>query len=311
MSISPNLCFLSAILAAAAQSADMPGWPDPQRNPIVLVNANHDIAAYLRNHPDWFSSGELVLDLAVPRQSDDSAARRESAQIRESLQSKGLAAGTYTSGTTVEPLARIQQWPYDKVPTEWMLHGFAIAGSWPGDSDRKIIDVSDLPTRRALQAGIRRLWQQCDAPIRFVDNAASHSSTGGHQPWQDYCANIREIRLIAESLGCRAVFNVSVHPALLSDTEAKQLIAAVGRGNGILLEDPWSEATRKSPELTHEAQSRYRQLLGQGIAVIVLSTNVPTADLFAWVNSWRQPSDRIYLGWPFFRKPWEAPHGAN
>ncbi|MGO4883543.1 MAG: hypothetical protein ACLP59_22405 [Bryobacteraceae bacterium] len=293
-----------ALFAALASSTYE--WPDPQQNGIVLVNANQDIATYLKNHADYFQKGELVVDLSISNQPDITAAQRERNEIVELLNAHGMSVGTYTSGTTVGPLADTKQWPYEKVPIEWMPKGFASAGAWPGDPDRKILDVTDARTRRGLQDGIRRIWQQCPAPVRFVDNAASHSSTGGKQPWQAYCANIREIRMIGESLDSRLVFNVSLHPAYLSDAEAVQLIDAVGPGNGILLEDPWGEATRKSPDLTRQAQSRYRQLLGRGIVVVMLPVNIPSDTLLDWLATWRKPSDRLYIGWPFWKQPWNG-----
>lgn len=297
---------LVPLLVSSTAGKDAFEWPDPQQSGIVLVNVNHDIANYVRNHSDWFQSGELVLDLSVPNQPDLNAAERERAGIQQLLGAKGMTAGTYTSGTTVEPLASIKLWPYDRVPIEWMPKGFAAADSWPGDPERKIVDVTDRRTRRALQDGIRRLWQQCDAPIRFVDNAASHGSTGGKQPWEAYCANIHEIRLLGESLGSRMVFNVSVHMAMLSDVEAAQLIRAVGPGYGILLEDPWGEATRKSPELTRKAQARYRQFMEAGTAIVMLPVNIPVEALLDWVGTWRKPSDRLYAGWPFWKQPWDG-----
>jgi len=299
------------LIPAAAGSARSASnafvWPDPQTNGIVLVNANQNIASYVRRHPDWFSQGELVLDLSISNRPDDpAAAERERSGIQQLLTSRGMTVGTYISGTTVAPRADIRYLPYDKVPAEWMPEGFAAAGSWPGEPQRKIIDVTDARTRRALHDGIRRLWRQSDACLRFVDNAASHSSTGGKQPWAAQCANIREIRRLGESLGCRLVFNVSVQPALLSDSGAGQLAKAIGRGNGILLEDPWGEATRKSPALTRQAQAFYRRLLDQGIAVIMLPVKISTGTLLGWVGTWRLPTDRLYLGWSFWKQPWDG-----
>lgn len=295
---------MSAAQAAAQTRSGAFVWPDPQKNGIVLVNSNQNIAHYVVKHPDWFPPGELVLDLSLGRQPDPAAADRERAGILRLLLSRGMNVGTYVSGTTVAPKANIGYWPYDKVPVEWMPAGFAPAGIWPGEPERKIIDVTDERTRGALHDGIRRLWQQYEAPIRFVDNAASHRSTGGKQPWPAQCANIREIRLLGESLGCRVVFNVAVHVALLSDAEASQLIDAVGSGNGILLEDPWGIATRNNPELTREARARYRQLLSRRISVIMLPVKISPDTLIHWVDTWRRPSDPLYLGWPFWKQPW-------
>ncbi|HLY16475.1 MAG TPA: hypothetical protein VKR61_04595 [Bryobacteraceae bacterium] len=291
------------VLSCASPQESAFHWPDARKNGIVLVNANQDLAAYVRNHPDWFSEGEAVLDLSVLNRADRKQAERERIQITDLLRSKGMAAGTYTSGTTAEPLANVKLWPFDKVPAEWLPKEFKTVGSWPGAPERKIMNVADPQSRHALQEGIRRIWRDSPAPIRFVDNAASHSSTGGTETWQAYCANIREIRMIGESMGSRLVFNVSVHPALLSDDDASQLVEAVGRGNGILLEDPWGAGIRKSADLTKQQQARYRQLLGERIAIVMLPVNMPPDVLMNWVRTWRQPSDHLYLGWAFFKKP--------
>ena len=290
----------AALLLGALYAQTGFEWPDAQKHATVLVNSNQDIATYVRNHPDWFHAGELALDLTVPN-GDRAEQHRE--EITRQLHDKGMTAGTYTSGTTVEPLADVKLWPYDKVPTEWMPPDFKSVGAWPKEPSRKIIDVADAPTRHALQEGIQRLWRGSPAPIRFVDNAASHSSTGGTQPWSAYCANIREIRAIGESQGSRLVFNVSVHLGLLSDADAEALIGAVGRNNGILLEDPWGAGIRKSASLTKKQEARYRQLLSHGISIVMLPVNMPADALMDWVHKWQQPSDRLYLGWPFFKKP--------
>ncbi len=298
------LLFLAAGKPASPQSAFE--WPDAQKNGIVLVNTNQYIPTYIRNHPDWFTDGEPVLDLSVAIRPDGDQAEWDRNQIRDLLRSKGMAAGTYTSGTTVVPLAEIKLWPYDKAPIEWMPKAFKDAGSWPNEPDRKVIDVTDAQTRRALQEAIRRIWEKSPAPLRFVDNAASHSSTGGTQPWQAYCDNMREIRLLGERMGSRLVFNVALNLAMLSDVEASQLIEAVGRNNGILLEDPWSDATRKSPGLTSKAKARYRQLLDRQITIIMAPVSTPVDALLDWVATWRQPSDRLYLGWSFWKQPWDG-----
>jgi hypothetical protein len=301
-----SVCYAAALLLILDAAEPPYQWPDPRKNGIVLVNANQDIVTYLSNHPSWFQSGETVLDISVPNRPDRDASEQERIQVVNALHDKGLTAGTYTSGTTVEPLAAIKLWPYDKVPIEWMPPDFGQAGSWPNESARRIIDLTDVRTRHALQDGMRRIWQGSSAPIRFVDNAASHSSTGGTQPWAAYCANIAEIRQVGESLGCRLVFNVSVHLAFLSDAEATQLVRAVGKDNGILLEQPWGDATRKSPELTRKAQARYRQLLDAGMVIVVLPVDLPVDILMSWLKTWRHAGDRLYLGWPFFKEPWLA-----
>src|ERR1035437_2975561 len=115
----------------------------------------------------------------------------------------------------------------------------------------KIIDVTDPATRHAFQQGIKRLWEQTPAPVRFIDNAGIHRSAGKSQPWSSYCANIEEIRKIGESMGSLQIFNLSLHVGEMSDEETSQLIKVVGKG-GILLEMPWHENIRTNPAATGE-----------------------------------------------------------
>ena len=291
--------------AAPSSASGRFRWPDQEKNGLILVNTNQYIATYLRNHPDWFTEGELILDFSVARGSGDVAAEGEYRAIRELLESKGLTVGTYTSGTTVRPAEELKSLPYETVPIEWMPTTFASIGAWPGQPRRKIIDVTDVPTRRALQNGIRRLWERYPAPMRFVDNAGAHSSVGGKQNWQATCANIYEIRRLGESLGCHLVFNVAVHVGSLSDDEAGQLIRAVGE-NGILVEVPWAPGVRASQALTAKAEARYRQLLDSGMTVIILFFEVPSDALLDWVATGRRPADHLYVGWPFWKKPWDG-----
>ena len=168
---------------------------------------------------------------------------------------------------------------------------------------RKLIDVTDPETRRAFHAGIRRLWEQSPAPVRFVDNAAVHSSTGVGQPWSSYCANIEEIRKLGESMGSLQIFNISVHVGEMSDEETRLLIKAVGP-DGILLEMPWHKNIQNSPAATERARKRYRQLLDSGMGIILAPPGVaPPQDLVDWVRTWRKPTDHLYLAGAFFKAP--------
>jgi len=311
-------------------------WPDPATNGTVLVNVTQDVVGYLRNHPDYFSNGELVLSFSVPIGPDPAAPQRRERQLRrplgsgglsdreavpsfsvpigadravpeqqyqqlrELLESKGLIVGTYISGTTTKQEAEETRWPYDAVPSERLSTSRRIVGFWPNDPHREIIDVADADTRHALQAEIR--WQAHPAPVRFVDNAAAHSSAGGTQSWDAQCVHIREIREIADSLGCRVVFNIALHVGFLSDREAALLIQAVGP-NGICLEDPWTPWVRRNEMESKKAEARYRQLLDAGMAVIMLPLNVPEDELERWVNSWNQPAYHLYFGGAFFKRP--------
>ncbi len=288
---------------AQAVSAAAFDWPSFDSHPVVLVNTNQAVAIYVRDHPAWFEEGEVVLDFAVPNQIDSKSAEQDYDSIRQFLVSRRMIVGTYISGTTVEPLESIAHWPYDRVPLDWMPGSFASAGTWPGDPRLKIVDLASADSRHALQQGVLRLWREHPAPLRFVDNAAAHRSAGGKQPWQLYCANMRELREIGEALGSRVVFNVALHPGTLSDAEAEQLINALGAGNGILLEDPWGVNVRNNPQSTQDAERRYRQLLDNGLVVIMLPLNLSPGELLGWVQTWRKPGDHLYLGWPFWKDP--------
>ena len=307
-SVALRLMF-GAVFVASIDAADHASstrfafeWPDPDTKGTVLVNVTEDIIPYLRNHPEWFFNGELVLTFSVPIGPDRAVPERQYQQLRELLKSKGLIVGTYISGTTVKPEAELTRWPYGIVPSEWLSGPHRFVGLWPNDSHRKIIDVADAATRRALQAGIRREWQAHPAPVRFVDNAAAHSSAGGTQSWDAQCAHIREIKEIGESLRCRVAFNIALHVGSLSDREASLLIQAVGP-NCILLEDPWTPWVRRHELESKKAEARYRQLLDSGMAIIMLPLNVPEDALEQWVHSWSKPAYHIYFGGAFYKRP--------
>ena len=166
-----------------------------------------------------------------------------------------------------------------------------------------LVDVTDSDTRHAFQAGIKRLWEKYPAPVRFVDNAAIHHSTGKGQPWASYCANIEEIRKLGESMGSLQIFNISVHVGEMSDEETRLLTKAVGSG-GILLEMPWHQNIRNSPAATERAKLRYRQLLDSGIGIILAPPGAePPQELVNWVRTWRQSTDHLYFGGAFYKAP--------
>jgi len=280
-------------------------WPDASHYWRVLVNVNQYIKGYVDAHPNWFSNDKLITDFAI---CDVKSERREQAAkdykaIRTFLESRGMSVGTYTSGTTVSPEAEQKEYPRRKVSTEQMPHTSHYSGSWPGHTSTKFIDVSDPDTRHALQTRIRDIWASVPSPVRFVDNAAIHHSTSEEtQPWIDYCKNMRELREIGESLHSRLIFNLSVHLGMLSDSEATQLIDAVGHG-GVALEMPWAHAIRESAEDTLKAQRRYRQLLDAGIAVIMIPVETPEKQLADWTRTWRKPSDHLYIAGEFWKAP--------
>ncbi len=296
---------LALLLAASAADSARPAafqWPDSSKYDRVLVNAQQGIESYPK---EWFAQDTLVTDFTIAdtdKKTAESAAQQYTT-IRALLNSYGLAVGTYVSGTTVEPEAMETKWPWVVVPSEWMPDASQYVGAIPGEPFRKIIDVSDPGTRHAFQSGIRKLWEQMPAPVRFVDNAAIHQSAGRGQPWKSYCQNIREIREMGDAMGSVQIFNLSGHVGEFSDVEASELIQAVGHG-GILLEMPWHENIRKDPAATERARLRYRQLLDSGMAIIMAEPGAePSKDLVKWVNSWRKPGDHLYFAGAF----WQAP----
>jgi hypothetical protein len=279
-------------------------WPESGLCRVVIPNGNQYLVDYAKKHPDWFSLGELVLCLVVTRQASDSVVELEKQyqSDRQFLESKDLIVGTYISGTTVVPEADESSWPNPAVPTEMLPKGVKLSGKWPGARARWFINVADPFTRHALQTVIESEWSKHPAALRFVDNAGAHRSAGATQPWDGYCQNIKALRQIAEGQGSHVVFNIATHPGMMSVAETEQLMDAIGQ-EGLLLEDPWTPAVRKSPVETEHAKNRYRQLLDSGMAIVVLVNNVPADALFGWVEGWRKPNDRLYLGISFFKKP--------
>ena len=293
----------AAIAALCYPVPDAPyKWHDSSQYTRVIVNAQNGIETRPK---EWFGRDKLVTDLEITNADlvGQAAANMEYNAIRSLLTSYGLAVGTYISGTTVMPESRETHWPWSVVPLEWMAPNARYAGSWPGMDYRRMIDVSDPGTRHSFQWGIKRLWEQNPAPVRFIDNAAIHRSAGNGHVWSSYCANIEEIRRIGESMGSLQIFNVAMHIGELSDTEASQLIAAVGSG-GILLEMPWGEGVQRDPAATDRARTRYRQLLDTGMGVILVSSGGrPPEKLVKWVATWRKPADHLYFAGAFWIAP--------
>lgn len=307
MSGGPMLASTVASLNGANQATSILSrfaWPDPATKGTILVNVTQDIIHYMKSHPEWFLDGELILSYTVLLGSDRVAAARQYQENLEFFKSKGLVVGTYISGTTAKPEAEQTRWPYETVPTERLPQSHHITGFWPKDPHRRIIDVTDAPTRIALQAGIKREWQAHPAPLRFVDNVAAHKSAAGNgvAPWDVQCEYIRGLREIGEDLGSRMVFNMALHVGFLTDREAALLIQAVGQ-NGIALEDPWTPHVRRTPVETKNAVARYRQLLEAGMVIVMLPLNVPEDELERWVHSWNKPAYHLYFGGVFFKKP--------
>jgi hypothetical protein len=293
-----------ALVASPAKNITFQ-WPDSSHYWRVLINVNQYIDSYLKNHPQYFAKDKLVTDLSVidiPAGGREAAAKQYKS-VRKKLEARGMAVGTYVSGSTVIPETEQNHYPPANVSIEQMPPNSKYAGSWPGHTTRRIVDIADADTRHALQAGIRQLWENVPAPLRFVDNVPAHRKVSSSTPpWEATCKHIEELRKIAESLGSRVVLNIPMHVGELSDQEARQLMEAVGQ-NGIALEMPWSEGIRKSNEATKRAANRYRQFLDSGMAIILIAVKTPEGQLTAWVGSWRKPTDHIYIASPFFKQP--------
>lgn len=277
-------------------------WPDSSHYNRVIVNAQQGVESYPK---EWFSRDSLVTDLTIASGSkqDSENAKQQYRAVRNLLSSYGLTVGTYTSGTTVEPVDKEAKYPWAVAPLESMPGSSVYIGSLPDESYRWIIDVTDPVTRISFHAAIKTLWEETPAPVRFIDNAAVHRSAGKGQPWASYCQNMKEIRELGEATGSVQIFNVSLHVGELSDIEAAQLIDAVGRG-GILVEMPWHQEIRKDPAATERARLRYRQLLDSGMAIIMAEPGAePSIGLVKWVNSWKKTTDHLYFAGSFWQPP--------
>jgi hypothetical protein len=298
------IIFLTLTASLAVRSENSAGfqWPDSSHYWRVMVNVNQ----YIANRPkEWFAQDKIITDLAIQdvTPANHAAAVDQYTRLRHDFAARGIYVGTYMSGRTVGPEAEQNAYPPGSVSIEQMPANAHYVGSWPGQPDRKIIDVRDPETRHALQAGIRQLWVDVPAPLRFVDNAAVHPAVGRGEPWKAYCDNMREIREVAQSQGSRVVFNIAMHVGLMTDEDARELTDAVGPENGIALEMPWHPFIQKSPELTAKTVARYRQLLDKGLVVIMIPVDTPASTLSSWIRTWRKPSDRLYISGAFWKAP--------
>jgi hypothetical protein len=279
-------------------------WQDSSENTTVLVNVNQYIRQYINAHPTWFNEDKTVTDFAV--QDVAAAQRRRAAEdyasIRAELELRGMAVGTYMSGTTVAPESEQTRYPATNISLEQMPAGSRYVGTWPGEPDRRIIDVSDAYTRHALQAGIEKAWKAVPAPLRFVDNAAIHVSTGRGQPWESYCQNMRELRHIGEALGSRVIFNISAHIGMLSNKELQQLTDAVG-DHGIALEMPAPRLVDGNKAVIRMAELQYRKLLNTGMGIVLIPVDIDYDVLTRWVQAWRRPADHLYTARVFWKPP--------
>jgi hypothetical protein len=288
-------------------------WHGSSHFSRVIVNATEGVESRPR---EWFAQDKLVTDFRITgvNSENTAAAQQRYAAIRSyAVNTLGLAVGTYVSGISVIPEAKEAYWPWAVVPIEWMPATSKYSGNWPDLPFRKLIDVSDPATRQALQAGIKRLWEQSPAPVRFIDNAAIHRSVGPAiaQPWIDYCKNIQEISKLAESKGSLAIFNLALNVGEMSDEETTELVNAVGSG-GIMLEAPLAKGIQRNPAATDRAKKRYRQLLDTGMGIIMAPPGYgPSQELVDWVNTWRKPSDHLYFAGVFYKQPDEKLFGSQ
>lgn len=301
-----TLPFLSLVIIALAAPNNIAfEWPDASRYWRMLLNVGQQVETYLKNHPQYFSQDKVVTDLAihpVPPGGEEQAAK-DYKRIRKELESRGIAVGTYISGTTVVPESEQKHYPQAAVSIEQMPANARYAGSWPGWPTRKIIDVTDADTRHALQANIKQLWENTPAPVRYIDNIPAHPKVARAAPWEASCQHMQELREMAESMGSRVMFNIPLHVGEMSDRETEQFIRAVGQ-NGISLEMPWHPTIRQSREATLRAEKRYRQLLDSGMAIVLIpGKSAPEDQLLPWVRTWKKPTDRLYISVPFFRPP--------
>ena len=296
------LLIAGAVEVASLTVGQVYQWHDSSQFSRVIVNATPGI----ETRPSaWFAQDKLVTDYMVTNANliGHAEAVKEYNETRDRLQSYGLAVGTYVSGTLVIAEAKETNWPWAAVPLEWMPAGSRYLGAVTNSDSRQIVDLTDAATKSGFQQGIKRLWQETPAPVRFIDNAAVHSSAGRGQPWNIYCANIGEIRKLGDAMGSRQIFNIAVHVGEMSEAETRALINAVGDG-GIALEMPWHDNIRKDPAATARARERYRELLDSGMAIIMAPPGAePPQPLVDWVRTWRKPSDRLYFAGAFYKPP--------
>jgi hypothetical protein len=296
------LFVISSYAAAVAKSAPFQ-WPDSSTYWRALVNVNQYIQKYMQMHPQWFEHDKLVTDLAVQDVQNHDQAVHTYQGVRALLESHGMYVGTYTSGTAVRARTANTNYPPRNVSTEDMPASTKYAGTWPGHPELQFLDLSDANTRRAFHENLRKIWQDTPAPIRFVDNAAIHSSAGKGQAWEAYMKNIEEIRQLGDSMGSHVIVNISMHAGMLSDQELAQLLHAIGTGNGICVEMPWARSIRENPSATQRQQQRYRQLLDSGLAIVMIPVAIPQDQLASWLRSWKKIADHLYLATPFFKEP--------
>lgn len=294
------------LLTASPAFAWVFPWPDPRQHPRVILTADQKLGDFLDSNPEWFVNDFLVAGLTINTtvygESEDMIENRRI--LHDKLQYHNIAVGSAVSGTTVQPELTLTQYPDNAVSLEDMSVYTRYLGQWTRDPKQQVVDISDLPSRRELQNGIRDLWQNTLEIVRFVDNAAVHPGVAHMQPWASYCENMKDIREFAHNNRETIVFNVFMRSWELTDTETLQLISAVGYGNAISLPLPWSKSIKNNKNANGWAIFRYQQMLNNGIVLIFIPSNdAPEKDLYEWLATWRRPSDHVYLALPYWKEP--------
>jgi hypothetical protein len=307
-----DLVMLLFISRTSHAAVTLPNWPNAVVYWGALVNANVAITTYLQENPSWFTNVKLATDVESTGVNDSDPIAAHAAQssfnaAQQALTANGILGGDYISGSLVEPLADVQQYPFGRVAQQYMPSIAKYCGVWSSSEPyAQFVCFSDAPTMAAFHAIILRDWQQTHTRIHFVDNAGSLEGGYGDQSWAGQVQNMQVINQMAQSIGTRAIFNISMIPGEVSAADMNLLVNAL-RGAGLALEEPWPAEVSSSPSLTAVAVQQYRQLLDAGIAVVMIqidsSGEATSQQLKSWVRTWRKPGDRLYLSQCFFEQP--------
>jgi hypothetical protein len=299
--------------APSAVGAHSPSsWPDADRYWGAMVNVNGYVTNYIKAHPSFFADVKMATDLTIAHvnfsnSSSASAAKSLYEEAHIAMTGLGIITGNYISGSNVIAIENQRQYPYQAVQRGQMPPTAKYCGTWPGQSWRSFICVTDAATRKVFHDQIRMQWESIPAPLHLVDNAASYEGGPlGVQPWADQCANMKEINAVAQSLGQKVVFNVAWVPHQISAMDMATLVDAL-KGAGISSEQPFETYVSSNSTLARRAIREYRQLLDAGIAVVMIAVARPgqaTAEqLASWVSTWRRAGDSLYLSQAFWKKP--------
>lgn len=301
------LLTLTAMLVAAPAFAALHWpWPDTSKHPRVILYADQNMATDFKEHPDWFAKDFVVAGFYISKvvygQSDE--AIRMYGYLHQKFIYNKIYLGSYMSATTVIHELSLTKYPADAVSMEELSPKTKLLGPWMRDGTHQVVDLTDPASRKDLQNNIHLLWAHVPVQLRFLDNAAVHPRVAAGQPWAAYCANMKELRKLAEYTDANTMFNVFVRPWEMSDEETKQLIDAVGWGNAVSLPLPWSKSIKDDKNANAWAIYRYRQMLKAGLAIVLVpSDDAPEEALVHWVSTWKQKGDHIYYAFP----EWKAP----